>query len=63
MDTEGNIRELLGDETPKMNEIGIDKKPDPNCKDCYGKGFQRWVIKNIAETKPCHCTRKATEKI
>ena len=63
MDTRGNIREIGTEDNPQPNEILIDKKPNPKCKDCYGRGYQRWIIENITETKPCHCVRKkATEQ-
>jgi len=58
MDTQGNIRKLLDDEDPKPNEIRLEKEPDPNCKDCYGRGFIRYIIENVVEIKPCHCTKK-----
>ena len=57
MDTKGNIRELKPGESPRPNEIPLDKKPNPKCKDCYGRGFVRYIVKNIAETVPCHCTK------
>ena len=63
MDTEGNIRKLENQKL-KSNEILLDNEPNPNCKDCFGRGYQRWIIENITETKPCHCTKKkATEQI
>ena len=62
MDTEGNIRELFNNEKPKANEVLIDEVPNPNCKDCYGKGYLRWIIKNIRETKPCHCLKPLIKK-
>ena len=61
MDTEGNIRTLRGGEKPKVNEVELDHLPDPNCKDCFGRGFQRFLIQNITETRPCHCTKAKTE--
>ena len=42
---------------PKDNEVPIDKLPDPNCKDCYGRGFIRVVLENIREVRPCHCVQ------
>ena len=58
MDTEGYIRKLLDGVRPRKNEIQINSLPDPNCKDCYGRGFQRFLIENITETRPCHCVKK-----
>ena len=57
MNTEGNIRGLMDGERPRKNEVPVDKLPDPNCPDCYGRGFQRFLIENITETRPCHCTK------
>jgi hypothetical protein len=57
MDTEGTLRHLGLGEKPKANEVPLGKEPDPNCKDCFGRGYQRWIIENITETRPCHCTK------
>ena len=60
MNTDGEIRQLMDGEKPKRNEVPLGKLPDPNCPDCYGRGFQRFLIENVTETRPCHCTRNTT---
>lgn len=57
MDDRGNIRQIPDGEQPKMNEVPLDKLPDPKCEDCFGRGFQRRLIENITVTEPCHCTK------
>jgi hypothetical protein len=57
MDTQGHIRMIAVNEDAKPNEVPIDKLPDPKCKDCFGRGFQRFLIENVSEVKPCHCVR------
>ena len=58
MDTRGTIIDVKPGEEPPINSVPLDKRPDPNCKDCYGCGFLRYIVENVAETVPCHCTKR-----
>ena len=56
MNTDGDIREINGKLKP--DEVFIDKPPNPKCSDCYGRGFQRYLIENISKVVPCHCVKR-----
>ena len=60
MNTDGDIRELI-DGKLKPDEVPIDKLPNQKCNDCYGRGFQRYLIENISKVVPCHCVKKVRE--
>lgn len=51
------IESLKDATTPRDDEIPIDKLPNPDCKDCYGRGHITRILENIRKVEPCHCVK------
>ena len=58
MDTQGNVWMLEPGQKLKDNEILIGRKPNPNCKDCFGRGHITYILENIRERRVCGCTKR-----
>jgi hypothetical protein len=51
----GEIRKLRIGEMLENNEVVLEKKPNPNCKICYGVGHTGKDLKT-GKYLPCKCT-------
>ena len=39
-----------------------DKKANPHCKDCLGRGYSRWMVKGEITERLCHCLKTKEKK-
>lgn len=65
MDTEtGQIRRITHNEPLKSGEVELGRKPNPHCKQCWGRGSFTLIINKKKFKWPCYCTRPVlTSKI